>query len=377
LSPRTWSLDHWGEHLLASPRDGMLYEWDLALTGRAEPVPNAPTRIGFFFLSPERFVVALGTNEEISGVYNPMLVRWCSQGDNTIWNSLITTSAGEYQLSIGSRIVAGRSSRLQNLIWTDTALYSMQYRADIEFIFGFDVLGTNCGLAGPNAFAEQDGLAFWMSPAGQFFVYDGSAPHALECPNQRFVFDHVLRNQFDAIHCGLNSKYSEVWWWYSDGTGGYEVSRFILYNYADRAWFIGDMARTSWLDRTYFDGPLGAAPDGHIYIHEVGHSADGKAMGDRIETAPFDMEDGNTVVNLSRLVPDMDLDGAVDFSVRTRRFPNKPMERELVRTYSETMHRLDLRAQGRQMSFVISSSDADTSWRLGDLRIDITPAGPR
>jgi hypothetical protein len=137
------------------------------------------------------------------------------------------------------------------------------------------------------------------------------------------------------------------------------------------------MARTSWLDRTYFDGPLGAAPDGHIYIHEVGHSADGKAMGDRIETAPFDMEDGNTVVNLSRLVPDMDLDGAVDFSVRTRRFPNKPMERELVRTYSETMHRLDLRAQGRQMSFVISSSDADTSWRLGDLRIDITPAGPR
>lgn len=378
LAPRTWSLDHWGEFLLASPRGGTLYEWDLSLNGRAVAVDNAPERINSFFISPERFVVALGTNEEISGLYNPMLVRWCAQSDNTDWTAQATNTAGEFPLAVGSAIVSGCASRLQNLIWTDTALYSMQYRADIEFVFGFDVLGTNCGLAGPNAFAEKDGMAFWMTPNGQFYVYDGAAPRALDCPNQRYVYENIVRNQFDAIHCGINSKYSEVWWWYSNGEGNtYENNRFISYNYADNAWFIGDMARTAWFDKTFFEGPIGIGPDGYIYVHEVGSTADGLPMGDRIETAPFDMEDGDMVVNLSRIVPDMDLIGTVDFTVRTRRFPNKPMEMELVRSYSDAMHRIDLRAQGRQMSISIASATADTSWRMGDLRVDITPAGPR
>lgn len=378
LAPRTWSLDHWGEYLLASPRGGTLYEWDLSLNGRAVAVANAPAKITSFFISPERFVVALGTNEEFGGAFNPMLVRWCSQSDNTDWTASATDSAGEFPLAVGSKIVAGTASRLQNLIWTDTALYTMQYRADIEFIFGFDVLGTNCGLAGPNAFAEKDGIAFWMGPNGQFYVYDGSPPRALDCPNQRFVYDNIIRQQFDAIHCGINSKYSEVWWWYSHGGGtGYEVNRFIMYNYADKAWFIGDMARTAWIDKTFFDGPVGAGPDGYLYLHEVGTTADGLPMGDRIETAPFDMDDGDYVVNLSRIVPDMDLTGAVDFTIRTRRFPNKPMETELTRSYSDTMHRLDLRAQGRQMSISIASGSAATSWRMGDIRVDVTPAGPR
>lgn len=378
LAPRTWSLDHWGEYLLASPRGGTLYEWDLSLSGRAVVIANAPDRINSFFISPERFVVALGANEEISGLYNPMLVRWCAQSDNTDWTASATNTAGEFPLAVGSKIIAGTSSRLQNLIWTDTALYSMQYRADIEFIFGFDVVGTNCGLAGPNAFAEKDGMAFWMTPNGQFYVYDGSAPRALDCPNQRFVYDNIVRRQFDAIHCGINSKYSEVWWWYSDGgNGNYESNRFISYNYADNAWFIGDLSRTAWLDKTFFDGPIGAGPDGYLYVHEVGTTADGAAMGDRIETAPFDMDDGDMTVNLSRIVPDMELTGAVDFTIRTRRFPAKPMEMELVREYSDSMHRIDLRAQGRQMSLSISSKTAETSWRMGDLRVDITPAGPR
>lgn len=378
LAPRTWSLDHWGEYLLASPRGGTLYEWDLSLDGRAVAVANAPARINYFFITPERFVVALGANEEFSGLYNPMLVRWCSQSDNTDWTASATDTAGEFQLAVGSRIVAGCSSRLQNLIWSDTALFSMQYRADIEFVFGFDVIGTNCGLAGPNAYAEKDGMAFWMTPNGQFYVYDGAAPRALDCPNQRYVYENIVRQQFDAIHCGINSKYSEVWWWYSDGAGNTnENNRFISYNYADNAWFIGDMARTAWQDKTFFEGPVGVGPDSYIYIHEVGTTADGAVMNDRIETAPFDMDDGDMVVNLSRIVPDMDLTGAVDFTIRTRRFPAKPMEMELVREYNEAMHRIDLRAQGRQMSISISSRSAETSWRMGDLRVDVTPAGPR
>lgn len=378
MAPRTWSLDHWGEFLLASPRGGTLYEWNLSLAARAGAVVGAPEKINSFFISPERFVVALGTNEEISGLYNPMLVRWCAQSDNTDWATSALNTAGEFPLAVGSMIVAGIASRLQNLIWTDTALYTMQYRADIEFVFGFDVLGTNCGLAGPNAFAEKDGIAFWMGPNGQFYVYDGSPPRALDCPNQRYVYDNIIRQQFDAIHCGINSKYSEVWWWYADSnSGGHEVNRFVMYNYADKAWFIGDMARTAWIDKTFFEGPIAAGPDGYLYLHEVGTTADGLPMGDRIETAPFDMDDGDFVVNLSRIVPDMELNGAIDFTIRTRRFPNKPMEMELVRSYTDQMHKIDLRAQGRQMSLSIASKDAATSWRMGDLRVDVTPAGPR
>ena len=385
MAARTWSLANWGENLLAVPRNGSLYEWSTGSSDRAAKVAivegytgDAPSPITAMFVTPERFVVLLGTQEYGTGNVDPLLVRWSNQEAVDEWEQVSTNLAGEYKLSTGSKIIAGTVSRLQNLIWTDTALYSMQYRADIEFVFGFDVIGTNCGLAGPNAFAEKDGMAFWMTPNGQFYLYDGAAPRALDCPNQRFVYDTIVRQQFDAIHCGINSKYSEVFWWYSDGSGNTnENNRYISYNYADNAWFIGDMARTAWFDKTFFDGPIGIGPDGYVYVHEVGSTADGLPMNDRIETAPFDMDDGDMVVNLSRIVPDMELTGAVDFTIRTRRFPNKPMEMELVRPYSEDMHRIDLRAQGRQMSLSISSRTAETSWRMGDLRVDVTPAGPR
>lgn len=376
-APRTWSLAQWGENLIGSPRGGTLYEWDLSLNGHALPVSNAPPKINFMFVSPERIVVALGTNQFIGNDYNPMLVRWSDQEDNTDWTPSALNTSGEFKLGVGSLIVAGTPSRLQNLIWTDTALYSMQYLRDTEFIFGFDLLGTNCGLAGPGAFAEKDGVAYWMTPNGQFYFYDGQAPRALDCPCQRYVFDNIIRRQFDIVHCGINSKYSEVWWWYASGSSGNEVDRFIMYNYADNAWYIGDIDRTAWLDRNYFDGPIAIGPDGYVYMHEIGNSADGSDMNDFIETAPFDMDDGDTVVNLSRIVPDMELQGEVEFTIRTRRFPNKPMEMEKVRNYTDLMHKVDLRAQGRQMSLKIASGTLDTFWRMGDLRVDVTPAGPR
>jgi hypothetical protein len=150
-----------------------------------------------------------------------------------------------------------------------------------------------------------------------------------------------------------------------------------MYNYKDNAWFIGDVKRTSWIDKDYFSGPLAVGADNYVYMHEVSNSADGSPMGDFIETAPFDMEDGDMVVNLSRIVPDLDLTGAVDFTVRTRRFPNKAMEMEKVRTYTDMMHRIDIRAQGRQMSIKIASTTLDTFWRMGDIRVDVTPVGPR
>lgn len=377
FAPRTWSLAQWGEYLIGSPRDGTLYQWDLSLEGKAEAITGAPARINSMFVTPERFVVALGTNQEIGGAYSPMLVRWCAQEDIEDWQGSITDTAGEFALSLGSIIVGGVASRLQNLIWTDKALYSMQYLRDTEFIFGFDVLGTNCGLAGPHAFAEKDGVAYWMTGNGQFYVYDGQAPRELDCPNQRYVFDNIIRRQLSLVHCGINSQYSEVWWWYASGTNGQEIDKFIMYNYKDNAWFIGDVKRTTWIDKDYFAGPLSVGTDGYVYMHEVGKSADGAPMDDFIETAPFDMDDGDMVVNLSRIVPDLELTGAVNFTVRTRRFPNKAMEMEKVRTYTDAMHRIDLRAQGRQMSVTLASASLDTFWRMGDIRVDVTPVGPR
>lgn len=377
LSPRTWVLDNWGQNLLANPRGGGLYEWNLSPNERAFRVPNAPEKVNSFFVTPERHIVALGTNSEIDGIYDPLLIRWCSQSDNTDWTTMATNTAGEFRLASGSLIVAGTNSRLQNLIWTDISLHSMTYRGDIEFVFSFDQLGTDCGLAGPHAFAEKDGLAFWMSPTGQFYVYDGSPPKALDCPVRRYVYSKIVRRQYDAIWCGINSQYSEVWWWYASGGDGTEIDRFVGYCYADGTWFLGSVPRTSWVDKSNFEGPIGAGADGYLYVHEQGVDADGAALRSHAELAPFDLGDGEQVMNLHRIVPDMDLTGRVTFEVRTKRFPAGNDQKVISRNYTEGMDNLAFRAQGRQASLKISCEDVGATFRLGDLRVDASIAGFR
>jgi hypothetical protein len=384
ISPRTWSLANWGENLLANPRNGGLYEWSTSTADRAVLIStaegysaNAPTQIVSMFVTPERFIVLLGTNEYGTGTFDPSLVRWCNQEANDEWSQISTNLAGEYKLSSGSRIVAGTVSRLQNLIWTDTSLYSMRYLGDTEYIFGFDLLGTNCGLAGPLAFAEKDGVAYWMTPNGQFYMYDGTAPRALTCPVRRFVFDQIVRSAYDLVSCGLNSEYGEVWWWYPTDPATPEVSRYVAFNLSEDAWFIGDIPRTSWVDKSTFNKPVAVSPDGYVYIHETGIDADGAALPATIRAAPFDMADGEQVMAVHRIVPDLEFSGSLDIRLETRRWPQGPVEANKTRTFTPTMSKIDVRAQGRQASLEFTTDAIGDWFRLGDIRLDITEAGRR
>jgi hypothetical protein len=384
IAPRTWSLANWGENLLAVPRGGGLYEWSTSSSSSAVLVAtangyaeNAPTEITSMFVTPERFVVLLGTKEYGTGNFDPSLVRWNHQEAVGEWQQISTKLAGEYKLSSGSRIVAGTVSRLQNLIWTDTSLYAMRYLGDTEYIFGFDLIGTNCGLAGPLAYAEKDGVAFWMTPNGQFYMYDGNSPRALSCPVRRYVFDAIVRGQYDVLMCGLNSEFGEVWWWYPTNSASPELARYVAYNISEDAWFIGDVARTSWVDKSTFSKPVAVSPDGYVYIHEIGVDADGAALPAHIRAAPFDMADGDAIMSVHRIVPDLELTGTLDVRLETRRWPQGPIEASKTRTFTTAAQRIDIRAQGRQAALEFTADGVGDWFRLGDIRIDITPAGRR
>lgn len=384
LAARTWSLANWGENLLAAPRNGSLYEWSTGSSDRAAKVAivegytgDAPSPITAMFVTPERFVVLLGTQEYGTGNVDPLLVRWSNQEAVDEWEQVSTNLAGEYKLSTGSKIIAGTVSRLQNLIWTDTSLYGMRYLGDTEYIFGFDLLGTNCGLAGPNAYAEKDGIAFWMTPNGQFYMYDGNSPRALPCPVRRYVFDRINATAYDIVYCGLNSAYGEVWWWYATDSAEPELSHYVAYNFSEDSWFIGDVVRTSWVDKSTFNKPVACGADGYVYVHETGIDADGQPLPAYIRAAPFDMSDGEQVMAVHRIVPDLQMEGLLDVRLETRRWPQGAVEVNKTRTFSPTTTKIDIRGQGRQAVLEFNASRLGDWFRLGDIRLDITEAGRR
>lgn len=383
-APRTWSLANWGENLVAVPRSGELYEWQAGTTDRAVQVSiangydqDAPSQITAMFVTPERFIVCLGCTQFADDVFDPLLVRWSDQEIIDQWTPSALTLSGERKLAIGSRIVGGCVSRMQNLVWTDTALYAMRYLGDTEFVYGFDLLGTACGLAGPHAFAERDGIALWMSPTGAFFIYDGSSPRQLPCSVSRYVFDALVQNQNEAIWCGANSQYSEVWWWYASDPLAPELNRYVAYSLAENCWFIGSMARTAWIDKTNVNRPVAISPEGVIYVQETGIDADAAALPAHIESAPFDTGDGDQVVSIHRIVPDLTLEGSVQVTLETRRWPQDAIEVSKTRSFTAASRKIDLRAQGRQASLTFAVTGLGETFRLGDVRLDITPAGRR
>ena len=378
-APRTWSLASWGENLLASPNGGTLYEWALNTAADALAVTGAPAKIGSMFVTSERIVVCCGATEFGGAVYDPMLVRWSGQEDNTDWSPSAADQSGEFPLSSGSRIVRGIPSRKTNLIWTDTSLYSMTYLGDPLLVYGFELLGQNCGLCGPNGAIEKDGAGYWFTRSGEFYSFTGGAAVPLVCPVQRYVADNLDWTQIDKVFAATNSSNQEIWWFYPDvrdGTG--ECSRYVIFNYAENHWSIGTWDRTAWTDAGALQYPIATDAAGYLYHHEVGHSADGGVLTAFLESAPSDLGDGDTLLSVLRIVPDIeDLSGGLDLSFKSRRFP----------AGSETVHgpytvlpdteKIDMRLTARQMALRIDSASAPSFWRLGAMRVDIRPTGSK
>ena len=380
LQLRTISASNFGENLLFVTRYQGLFQWSLSTSAKATRITTAPSSIGSMFVSPQRHVFLLGTDMDAagtSGTYNPMRVMFSDQEDSTTYITTATNLAGDVVLAEGNIIVAGRATRLVNLIWTDHSLYTARHIGDIDFVHEFQLAGTSCGLVGPNAAAIVDGRAYWMSSNQQFYVYGGGQPQVIPCPVQDHVFDNLSPAQREKVYAAHNSMFNEIWWFYPHDSD--ECDRYVTYNYVENVWAVGTFERSAMVENGVFDEPYMAGTDTYLYSHENGFDANGGVFSASVTSAPFDLEDGERVLELRRIVPDVRLStgGSVHFEVKHRRYPVATETTETKQQVTETTSKLDYRVQARQVALKVSNDGVGDDWRLGDIRMDITQGGFR
>lgn len=376
---RTWSLCQWGQYLNCAPRYGGAYEWQLNTSQRAALITNAPTQVGTLFVTPQYQLVAVGAT--VSGTYDPLRIAWTDIQDNTLWAADVTNQAGSFNLGLGSEAIVGRPSAGQNLIWTDKALYRMQYNGDPGLVYSFgDPLGTDCGIAGPNAVSEQDGRAFWVGTTKQFHFYDGSAPRVVDCPSRNYFFDNLSPAQDDKIFIWPNNKFNELWILYPVGTSQLECSNYMTWNWITGEFTDGTFARSAGMDEGALGNPIMADTSGNLWFHETGTSNSGAAFDAYIESSPFEISDGNELMDIWQWVPDFQ---SLVVGVRMYLYTaDKPQGTEILEgpfTATPTTEDVDMRVGGvRQARIRLESiSDANTFWRGGDIRFELQPAGTR
>lgn len=384
---RYWSLDNWGEDLVASPRSNAIYYWDSSNgTGsRAYVVSATPSKNAQILVSPEdRHLISFGCPDALTSVVNPLYIRWCSQENINDWTASATNTAGDKTLSGASRIVAARRTRGQILIWTDENLYSMQ-QVGPPYTFGFQLIGTNCGTLGQNCMVEVAGRTFWMADE-RFMMYDGAAARPIKCDVLRYVFDALDRTQLDKIYCGSNTSYNEVIWFYPTTSG--EVDSYVIYNYMEDTWSIGTMVRTAWLDQGVNSFPIAAGYTSatKLYYHEYGNDADGAALPSFIESNLFDLGTGQELMYMDRIIPDFSdrngetMPGTINMTLHALKYPNTPPTQEITKgpyPISATTQKIDMRMRGRHAYYRIEGDGINTSWRMGALRFRIAADGQR
>lgn len=374
--PLTWSLANFGERLMAAPRNGVIYEWALNLASPATAVSGAPSQVGSIFVTPQRQLVAVGAHN--GSAWDPMLLRWSDQEVYTTWTASSSNLAGRERMAVGNRLVKGMPIRGQNLIWSDLALYGMQFLGDPNLTFGFQQLGVGCGLIGPNAAAQVGGGVYWMAPGGQFWAFGGGAPTPIECPIRRDVFDNLSWVQADKIVAAGIASQNEVRWYYPDSRDGTEVSRYVALNVLTGEWSLGTTPRTAWQDAAAFPYPIAADAAGAIYFHEKGYTADGGALSSSLTTGPIEIGDGDTLPVILGIVPDFDdLQGGVDIYLDVRPYAQGPVTTLGPYTLNSATQRIDLRMTGRIVQFRFEAASAPSFWRLGAMQIDVAASRQR
>ena len=390
-----WSLDNFGEDVVANRRGSSIYLYDTDASAtplRATLVSGAtnstPTTVNSIIVSPnDRHLVCLGSNQfnttaSPTGTFDPMTVRWSNQEDITNWVPSLSSTAGETVLTDGTEIVGGVRSRNAINIWTDNSLWTMTFVGP-PFTFQFQQLGSNCGLIAPHAAVDYDGISVWMG-YDNFYVFDGQVKN-LDCTVRRFIFDRLNRNQKDKIFAGINSEFKEVIWLYPS-TDSEECDSYVIWSPSENYWTFGSSIFTTFADKTVFGNTIttGVTAGGNnLYNNEPAgvFTENGQPQSSFIESADFDMADGNEIMFLSRVIPDFTLnDGALTFSIKTKDFPESPTEREKPQpphTVTNSTVKIDMRARGRQGRIRVSCNAANTSWRWGSVRLAIQPDGRR
>lgn len=380
VEARTWSLDTWGEDLLANPRGGKLYLWDASepVGSRAYAVTAAPSVVDFTVVSQQdRHAFALGTTDVLTGVYNPLLVRWCSQEDLNDWAVSATNTAGFKELRPGTRLMGGVNTKNGLLIWSDNAAHLAQYIGP-PFTFGFQELGTGLGLIAPNAGVDLNGVVYWMS-RDNFFRFDGQV-RPLPPDIRKDVFDDFNRTQAIKVYAGTNREFDEVIWLYPSANSQ-EIDRYALFNARENVWAWGNFTWTAWADRGVFPNILTASgADARIYDHELQgyYEANGAPMNSWVESGFFDIEGGGQMMYTDKLVPDTEFDGPggyIDIYLQLRKYPNgQAMLRGPYRVLADTKF-VSPRGRGRQAAITVAASTGTARWRLGAMRVALGKDG--
>lgn len=375
-----WSLDNWGEYLIASPAGGAIYYWNPSDGGPySAVVPNAPTvNEGCFVAMPERQIIAYGST--FTGIQDPLLVRWCDISNFTSWTGTVTNQAGSFRIPKGSRIVGGIQGPQQGLLWTDLAVWSMQY-INLPLVWSFNEIGTGCGLIGRKAAASMSGTIYWMGQS-QFFTLSGGGVQPLQCPIWDVIFQDLDTQYVDRIRCATNSRFGEVSWFFPTiGSGGIP-NRYVKYNTLIGQWDYGDLARTAWLDQSVLGAPIGAAQDRLIFQHETSTDADGAAMNSYFQTGYFTLQEGDMQTFVDQLWPDMKwgyYDGTQAANVRitfyVTDYPGQTPRIHGPYNVTQATQYITPRLRGRLVSIKIESNDVGSFWRLGNIRYRLQSDG--
>jgi hypothetical protein len=381
--PLTWSFGAGGEQLLASPRNQTIFAWTNDPAKAAEPLANAPSKVTHMLVAPldgGYQVFALGCNEEASGVFNPLCIRHSSIRKNTEWSTSASGStAREYVLTGGGRIVAGRMCGPYMLVWTGDALFLGTFVGALNQPWRFERVGRNCGLIGPNAAVVVGQTAYWASPDRQFYSYAiGGEPQPIPCPIRRDFAEELAASQGDKVVASSNAEFSEVRFDYPDRRDGYENSRYVSVAVAGPdtgAWHRGAMARSAFVDAGPSTHPVAASPDGAVFLHERGRSADGTAFAWFLESADMAL-DVERVFLIRGVWPDFkDQLGPVTVSLSARRDPQGSAAEPAIATLAPGAARADLLVSGRLVRVRIAGDSAPTGCRIGWPMLDLAPAG--
>ena len=383
------------------------------LSIRAIPVASLPGANGvpltqgtLIVSDASRFTLVFGTNEYLSTTYDPMLIRWSDQESVVEWAPSATTKAGSLRLSHGSNIQAVLQARQEILVFSDAAIYSLQFLGAPAY-WGSQLLGDNTSIVGLNAAAYSNGVAYWMGQ-DKFYKYDGRV-QPLRCDLRQFIYDDINRDEFGQIFASTNEGFNEVWWFYCTENSS-TINRYVVYNYVEDVWYYGGgaaIARTAWLDSSLRKYPIAATYTKNLVYHEKGvddgTTLPATAITAFITTAQFDIDDGNNLAFVWRMLPDLTFRGSTDGTTPSLTIQLLPLKNsgsgyndpksvggtsaDATQTVSATQTypidldtftgQLNIRVRGRQMSMKIQSNTVGTQWQLGSPRIDIRPDGRR
>jgi|TARA_R110000822_G_scaffold9146_4_gene35698 hypothetical protein len=397
---RLWSMDNFGEDLIANVRGGGIYYWDTSSgTGtRAVDIAslsgnNQPEVANIVLVSErDRHVIAFGCDPQGDpGNQDPLIIRFSDQESFTDWEARDNNTAGELRIGTGSEIIAAVQTKQQVIVFTDRSVSALQF-IGAPFTFGLTEVSTNTSIASQNAAVAFGDDVYWMGDQS-FYRYDGNV-RPIPCPVEEYVFSGMNISQRAKVTAADNSKFNEVWWFYPSSSSDTN-DKYVIYNYVENSWYYGDLARTAWYDNAVSNLPIAASTDGYLYFHENGLD-DGStnppsAIKSYIESSAIDIGDGDQFMFLSRLLPDLTFRNSTaasplaTFTVSARDFPGDSFGqtnsggavRSATAPVEQFTEQLFFRLRGRSMSLKIESDNVGTQWRLGTPRADIRPDGRR